>query len=203
MPLPEPRPGISLSFVRFRLKGLALLLAFGLAGSCQVNLPATRWGGLDGASADAQDALRGPAADGASQGGLDSGSCREAVFDLTVPNGSVMLVAERSTVMSTPNDNACAACGTYWTSLQVAAAALTSAKSNHFRWGLKLFPSPSGADACLVSSAMEVPLAFDNSASILSALGAAPAPNGGAPTTLAVSEVYSYFHTMQDRKSVV
>jgi hypothetical protein len=120
------------------------------------------------------------------------------VFDLTVPDGSVMLIAERSSVMNTLNDSTCSGCGTYWTSLLAAADTLTSAKSNHFRWGLKLFPSPSDADACLVSSTMEVPLTSDAGAPILSALGASPAPSGGTPTTSVVSEVYSYFHTVQD-----
>lgn len=174
------------------LRAAGLLMA--CTAACQVNLPATRWGGTPAG----QDARPGDVSDDPRRDVQDGGSCRQSVVDLTVPNGSVVLLAERSSVMNTANDSTCAACGSYWTALVAAADTLTSATSNHFRWGLKLFPSPSDTDACLVSSTVEVPLATQARASILSTLAACPTPSGGTPTTSAVGQVYDYFATIQD-----
>jgi hypothetical protein len=182
-----------------RLRGVMLLFTIGLAASCdlpKVHLPATRWGGADGGTADA-GAAPADASPDQSRRDTASGGCQQTSVDLTIPNGDIMLVVERSSVMSTPNDSACAGCGTYWTSLAPALGQLTSGQSNHFRWGLKLFPSPGSADACLVSSTVEVPLASGATTALLSALNAAPAPSGGTPTTSAVRETYGYLHTIQ------
>lgn len=170
-----------------------LLLALAVAGSCEIpslHLPATRRGDDAGATD-----VRLVAADaGPDQKGDANSGCQQTTVDLTIPNGDVVLVVERSRVMSTPNDSACAGCGTYWTRLVAAIAQLTSAPSNHLRWGLKLFPSPGSADACAVSANVEV--ALTSGSGIVAALDAAPPGGGATPTTAAVREAYAYLHTI-------
>jgi hypothetical protein len=181
-------------------RGVALLFTVCLAADCEVpstQLAATRWGGGDGGTADVRVVPSDAGADLLRRDAPGEAGCQQTSIDLTIPNGDVMLVVERSSVMSTPNDSTCASCGTYWTTLLAAAEQLMSASSNQFHWGLKLFPSPSDADACLVSSTIEVPLASDASAAIVSTLKAAPAPSGGTPTTSAVRETFGYLHTIQ------
>jgi hypothetical protein len=178
-----------------RLRGAILL--FALAASCglpSMHLPATRRAGGDGGAPDAGVVGRDASAE---PGRRDTASgCQQTIVDLTVPGGDVILALERSRVMSTPNDSTCAGCGTYWASLLTAVGQLTSATSNHFRWGLKLFPSPGSTDACLISSTVEVPLTANASSPIASALAAAPPASGGTPTTAAVREAYAYLHTI-------
>jgi hypothetical protein len=82
----------------------------------------------------------------------------------------------------------------------MAIAQLTSATSNHFRWALKLFPSPGSADACGVSSNVEVALTQAASSAVVTALDAAPPAGGGTPTTAAVHEAYAYLHTIPGDK---
>ncbi|MGD0837972.1 MAG: hypothetical protein ABSB49_15140 [Polyangia bacterium] len=160
---------------------------------CQVDLAATHWGGADAAATS----LASPSDGGGGQAGAAGGACHEAVTDLTIPSGNVMLVVERSSVMSTPNDDTCGSCGSYWSTLIYAVDSLTSASSNHFQWGLKLFPSTGSSDACLVTSTMDLPLAPAANAAIVATLNAT-SPSGGTPVTSAVREVVDYLRTVKD-----
>jgi hypothetical protein len=179
---------------------LLCLAAVGAAG-CDVprtHLTATRRAddgepGVDSGS----DGDGGPGGDSGSggEGGSDGSVkvCLETRLDLTIPTGNVVLVVERSNAMNTLNDSTCASCGTYFTALEQAVEALTTATSNHFRWGLKLFPSPGDQTGCLVSPALDVSLAADAHASIAAALAAA-SPSGSAPLTAAVRGTSSYLN---------
>jgi hypothetical protein len=195
-------------------KGSLAFLAIALVAGCEVpstHLSATRWGGADATVADtrvAQTAAEtnppvadGPAADDAlAPDDPDGVECPPpTTIDLTIPNGNVMLVVDRSSTMSSLNDPTCEDCGTYWTSVLDAVNQLTSSTTNHFRWGLKLFPSPDAPDACFVAPGVEVPLARDANASIMSALMNSGSPSGGAPATYGLRQVRSYLRTALER----
>jgi hypothetical protein len=176
-------------------KIFTLLVALGLTAGCEVpttHLPATRRANADGGTADAKLVPADGRRDSSSDGG-----CQQNTIDLTVPSADIMLIVDRSAVMNTVNDSACPGCGTYWTTLVDAVQRLTSAKSNQFRWGLKLFPSLSDTDACLLSPLPDVPLTGDASGAIASALASAT-PKGGAPTGLAVRQVVNYFASIMN-----
>jgi len=185
--------------VRFSSKSLTLLIGVGVAAACEVpttHLPATHQGIPDAGRTDAPtvspDVRRDSSGDSSGDGG-----CQQSYIDLTVPDADIMLLVERSSAMNTLNDPACDSCGTYFTTLVEAVKTLTGAGSINFRWGLKLFPSLGDGDACLVSSAPEVPLAADASAAIASVL-AATTLQGGAPTTMAVRQAVSYLASVQN-----
>ncbi len=193
LPKSDRRRNPGAAFVR---KSRHLLLALFLSTGCQApstHLAATRR--VDGGgTVDARvvPADGGPGRDGPAIG------CQETTVDLTVPKGNIVLVVERSDAMNTPNDSSCDSCGTYWDAAVEAIDQLTSATSNHFRWGLKLFPSPGAGDACSVSPFVDVPLTSDANAPIVSALRSSTAPSGGTPTTSAVGAVYAFLRTILD-----
>jgi hypothetical protein len=164
---------------------LALTALFGAAGCGlpSTHLAATRWTGGDGAT-----------------GGLDGSTrngCLETDVDLTRPTGTVVLVVERSSAMNTLNDATCATCGTYFTAVERTVQMLTTATSNRFRWGLKLFPSPTDASGCAVTPTLDVAPAADAHTAVAAALAAA-APSGGAPLTAAIDDVSGYLNGLPD-----
>jgi hypothetical protein len=179
-----------------RSRFFPLLLVLGL-GACELpttHLPATRRATADAGTVDTRpaDTKLVPADAGRDSPG-DSG-CQYRYVDLTVPNGDIMLVVDRSAVMNTLNNSTCSGCGTYWSTIVDTIQTLTSSKSNQFRWGLSLYPSPTDADACLVSATPEVAVGADTSNAIASAL-AATTPRGGAPTAMAIhqTQTVNYF----------
>lgn len=181
-----------------------MLLAVGWAIACEVprtHLQATHRAWSDSGVFDAADAADvGDAADAAdakvpaTDAQRDS-ACQQSHFDLTSPEADVMLVVERSSVMNTPNDPNCSACGTYWSTLLDALKTLVNTSSANFRWGLKLFPSASDGDACLVTAAPEIPLTSD--ASAISAALASTTLGGATPSTMAVRQTAAYFASVQ------
>ena len=134
---------------------------------------------------------------GGGDGGLDGSGegCLETRVDLTKPTGNMVLVIERSNAMNTLNDSTCPSCGTYFTALERAVETLTTATSNHFRWGLKLFPSPGDATGCSVTPTVDLAPAADAHDSIAAALAAA-SPSGGAPLTAAIRGTSGYLNDL-------
>lgn len=177
-----------------RSRCLPLLLVLGL-GACELpttHLPATRRAAADAGTVDTRPADARLATADVGRDSQADGGCQYRYVDLTVPNGDIMLVVDRSAVMNTLNDSTCSGCGTYWSTIVDTIQTLTSSKSNQFRWGLSLYPSLSDADACLVSAMPEVAVSADASNAIASAL-AATTPKGGAPTAMAVHQTVNYF----------
>jgi hypothetical protein len=189
--------------VRLGWKTILVPLAVASSSACQVpdtHLQAThRAPGDAGAAADTADAAY--SADTADarpdslEGRPDAG-CQQSDFDLTTLRADIMLVVERSGLMSTPTAPTCNGCYTYWTTLVDAIENLVSTSWPNFRWSLKLFPSPGDVDACFVTASPEVPLTTDASA-ISSAL-ASVGPKGGTPSTMALHQAAGYLASIQD-----
>lgn len=186
--------------MRLGWKTILVPLAVASSSACQVpdtHLHATHSAPGD-ASAAADTAYTADTADArpdSLEGRPDAG-CQQSDFDLTALRADIMLVVERSGLMSTPTAPTCNGCYTYWTTLVDAIETLVSTSWPNFRWGLKLFPSPGDVDACLVTASPEVPLTTDASA-ISSAL-ASVGTKGGTPSTMALRQAAGYLASIQD-----
>lgn len=203
--MPPPDAVASARGLHWRELLLVCAAAAGMGG-CDLpssHLAATRWAGSDGAASDAaNDAASDAASDSANDSGQEPDAsipvgCLESRIDLTRPTGTVVLVLERSSAMNALNDSTCDACGTYFTALERAVETLTSATTNRFRWGLKLFPSPADTTACLVTPALDLSPLQDAHAAVASVL-AATSPNGAAPVAAAVRASSSYLSGLGD-----
>jgi hypothetical protein len=199
MPLPDPLAHAG--DLRWQAYLLFCAAVSGVSG-CDLpssHLAATRWVGSDGAASDvAREAASDVVSDAAQEpdASIPVG-CVESRIDLTRPTGTVVLVLERSNAMNALNDSTCASCGSYFTALEQAVESLTTATSNRFRWGLKLFPSPADTTGCLVTPALDLSPMQDPHAAVAAALAMTP-PNGGAPVTAAVRATSSYLSGLSD-----
>ena len=159
------------------------------------HLAATEWRGHDAAVEDAQASLFEVSKDRPPTSTPDGAACGTTFVDLTSPPANIVLLAERSTLMTTAPTDLCAGCANLWDALLGAADDLTGSSSNRFRWGLKLFPSPGGGNACFTSPTLEVfPIEGANRI-IVAALNSAP-PAGEAPATAALRQAASILVAM-------
>lgn len=160
------------------LRWMALLWTItGMAcGLPQVGLPA--------ATRIASDAGRNSDADGSPDaGGNPESACRTLYFDLSEPEGDVIIVADRSTAAGASNQVKCSGCTTYWNSLKDAVEVITGNEGDQFRCGLKLFPSIAASDSCGGSAALDVPVS-SSAGQEMRALLDSTSPGGQSPATL-------------------
>jgi hypothetical protein len=170
---------------------LVVWLATGAA--CELpkrGLPATIWlGGDAGTTVDARRADAYPR--DAVGDGPSSQSCRRTVFDLTRPEGEVVFVVDRSSIMSTSNVGQCPSCTTYWNSLKDAVSIVTGDPGDKLDFGLKLFPSTTAGNGCEVTTTMDVPVSSAGAQATASLL-ASSIPAGQAPLTLGLRSAVDY-----------
>jgi hypothetical protein len=124
--------------------------------------------------------------------GNEAPVCGEQTFPLTSKPADLLLVLDRSRSMLSTLDGSSA---TKWADMTGALDATVSATDGKISWGLKTFPNPYG---CQVEAALEVPIALNNHAAMMSAIGvgANDTDYTGTPTAKAMAAAVTSFDAL-------
>jgi hypothetical protein len=179
------------------MKNIIILIGL-LLGSCSNRSEVISGGGKKDASKDIRDGgyvLIIP--DGSSESIEDatvneSPICGEETFPLISKPADLLLVLDRSKSMLSTLEGSSA---TKWADMTGALDATISATDEKISWALKTFPNPHD---CQVQAALEVPIALNNHAAMMSAIGvgANDTNQTGTPTAKAMNTAVASFRAL-------
>ena len=125
----------------------------------------------------------------------------------------LLVVLDRSGSMTsaladeTQCDSTTTTCTQRWVAMREAMSKVLTTAPASIHWGLKFFSTADAVDpagivpeGCLVTPGVEVPVAPDNTAALLSKMGGT-IPNFNTPTRAAVAAAVAYFKTLNDGRT--